>query len=127
MRKLRVQNHKQLQVSDLDDKENAVSDDNTNKDKQPHQSKLCSEKGKALTMVEENGGGIETLMSGLNLGPEDPSDKAWRVRHHMSVVFSHHVQYLMLLHLDAASGPLLRRSIIARQHNVRISGPEWAR
>ena len=36
----------------LDDKENAVSDDNTNKDKQPHQSKLCSEKGKALTTVE---------------------------------------------------------------------------
>jgi len=43
---------RQLQVSDLDDKENAVSDDNTNKDKQPHQSKLCSEKGKALTTVE---------------------------------------------------------------------------
>ncbi|CAD6253807.1 unnamed protein product [Miscanthus lutarioriparius] len=84
------------QVSDLDDKENAVSDDNTNKDKQPHQSKLCSEKGKALTTVEENGGGIETLMSGLNLGPEDPSDKAWR-------------------------------STRARQHNVRINGPEWAR
>ncbi|XP_066336438.1 uncharacterized protein [Miscanthus floridulus] len=91
----------QLQVSDLDDKENVVSDDNTNKDKQPHQSKLCSKKGKALTTVEENGGGIETLMSGLNLGPEDPSDKAWR--------------------------PLLRRSTRARQHNVRISGPEWAR
>jgi len=89
----------------------------------------------------------------------------------MSVVISHHVQYLMLLHLDAASGyssfllslfgyaylhtnlqttelagmvacdttmlmqlslrtscrPLLRRSTRARQHNVRISGPEWAR
>jgi hypothetical protein len=26
--------------------------------------------------LQENGGGIETLMSGLNLGPEDPSDKA---------------------------------------------------
>ncbi|XP_004964171.1 ankyrin repeat, SAM and basic leucine zipper domain-containing protein 1 [Setaria italica] len=90
---------------DSDDKENAISDINITKVTLPDLPESFSEKRTALTMVEENGGGIESLMSDFNLGPEDPTDKASSVQERLP----------------------LRRSTRARQPNVRISGPEWAR
>ncbi|CAN6361696.1 unnamed protein product, partial [Urochloa humidicola] len=90
---------------DSDDKENAGSGAN-NKDTLPDLPKSSSEKGIALTIEEGNGKGIESLMSDLNLGPEDPAVKGSSVQ---------------------GTRLPLRRSTRERQPNVRISGPEWVR
>ncbi|CAN6356867.1 unnamed protein product [Urochloa humidicola] len=90
---------------DSDDKENAGSAAN-DKDTLPDLPKSSSEKGIALTIEEGNGKGIESLMSDLNLGPEDPAVKGSSVQ---------------------GTRLPLRRSTRERQPNVRISGPEWVR
>ncbi|CAL5092579.1 unnamed protein product [Urochloa decumbens] len=68
-----------LQPLDSDDKENAGSDAN-NKDTLPDLPKSSSDNGTASTMEEGTGKGIESLLSDLNLGPEDPADKASSVQ-----------------------------------------------